>query len=659
MANPDSNLVLSISTDLTTIRNQLKKFGDMVDQAGARANSSFTRAGKSMDAAFSNTSAVQTRINKMMGIATSGTKEWTGALADQGAQLEALKRKYSPLYAAQQKYLASLKDIQQANAIGAITDKEAAAAIARTKAGFAGSVIAINGTRRAIDETTKSFKLNRIGMMELQAAGINSFQALAAGMSPFQVATMEGAQVVGAFVQGSETGFSGVVSKIGGAAAKMADMVGGPLPAIAIGLAAAGAAGVAAFGDVEVKTVSSSDALKEFNALVKEAADNSKEWAASLKDAGKLPASIDSLLAHFKQVTDDTGFSLNGQITAFQKAASQFQSAAANMMELANPTEAFQSGFSTSGVFASIDAAQQKIGELAGGLQDGSLKAQDVLDQLNQLSAANTYPTSLDDTLRKLEDIAKQAAEDQRRLAALSRQSRIAGPAMLEDMTNNAGQIGQLQTRTGNAWKSKLIEGLNKQSAEKNPGPYGDFNVPTPGERPNPESFAPPGHHGGGGGGSHKALNAFQSGMRSTDAQLKQLQARAAVLKSVNPLFDDYGAAMAEATKKQQLLSDAEKAGITLSPAQVAAINQEAAAYGKQTAAVNQATAANDRMKQNMQELRNLGKDVLGGFIQDLEHGKSAAQALGDALQKVADKLLNSALDGLFGGGSGRRRRHL
>lgn len=61
---------------------------------------------------------------------------------------------------------------------------------------------------RATSEMTRGFRLNRIGMMEMQAAGINSFQALAAGMDPLHVAMMESSQVVGAFVQGTEGGIA-------------------------------------------------------------------------------------------------------------------------------------------------------------------------------------------------------------------------------------------------------------------------------------------------------------------------------------------------------------------------------------------------------------------------------------------------------------------
>jgi len=45
---------------------------------------------------------------------------------------------------------------------------------------------------------------------------------------------------------------------------------------------------------------------------------------------------------------------------------------------------------------------------------------------------------------------------------------------------------------------------------------------------------------------------------------------------------------------------------------------------------------------------------VLGGFISDLQAGKSAAEALSNALQKIASKLLDKGLNALFGlGGSG------
>ncbi|NKB78574.1 hypothetical protein HED49_03310 [Ochrobactrum daejeonense] len=64
-------------------------------------------------------------------------------------------------------------------------------------------------------------------------------------------------------------------------------------------------------------------------------------------------------------------------------------------------------------------------------------------------------------------------------------------------------------------------------------------------------------------------------------------------------------------------------------------------------------------MNREAKEFANLGKDLLGGFIDDLRNGASASEALANALQKVASKLIDIALNnifsggGLFGGGKG------
>jgi len=59
---------------------------------------------------------------------------------------------------------------------------------------------------QSVDEVTKSYSLNRGGLLSLQASAINAGQALAAGISPLRVASTESAQALGALVQ------SGIIS---------------------------------------------------------------------------------------------------------------------------------------------------------------------------------------------------------------------------------------------------------------------------------------------------------------------------------------------------------------------------------------------------------------------------------------------------------------
>lgn len=59
------------------------------------------------------------------------------------------------------------------------------------------------------------------------------------------------------------------------------------------------------------------------------------------------------------------------------------------------------------------------------------------------------------------------------------------------------------------------------------------------------------------------------------------------------------------------------------------------------------------RTKEAMTQLADAEKDFASTFLHDLTQGKSAAEALADALSNVADKLLNSGIDSLLSGGGG------
>ena len=66
-------------------------------------------------------------------------------------------------------------------------------------------------------------------------------------------------------------------------------------------------------------------------------------------------------------------------------------------------------------------------------------------------------------------------------------------------------------------------------------------------------------------------------------------------------------------------------------------------------AAIYEENAAMDEAAAAMDEFKSTSKDVASGFINDLRQGKTAAEALAGALNKVADKLLDVALNSAFG----------
>jgi tape measure domain-containing protein len=160
---------------------------------------------------------------------------------------------------------------------------------------------------------------------------------------------------------------------------------------------------------------------------------------------------------------------------------------------------------------------------------------------------------------------------------------------------------------------------------------------------------------GGSPSGVQKAVKAddkFNTNLGDTQRQIDLLNEEAKALGLVNPLINDYGYAQSKAEIKQKLINDAIKDGVEITPEYAAKIDDLAEKYAKADAARNQMQKGVENLSAKMAESSALGKDVLGGFIKDLEAGKSASEALSNALGKVADKLLEVALNNIFDGKS-------
>ncbi len=91
----------------------------------------------------------------------------------------------------------------------------------------------------------------------------------------------------------------------------------------------------------------------------------------------------------------------------------------------------------------------------------------------------------------------------------------------------------------------------------------------------------------------------------------------------------------------------------------IAYAQSRVSAYDQMKEAARAYKLEQKELNREAKEFANLGKDLLGGFIDDLRNGASASEALANALQKVASKLIDIALNnifsggGLFGGGKG------
>ena len=154
------------------------------------------------------------------------------------------------------------------------------------------------------------------------------------------------------------------------------------------------------------------------------------------------------------------------------------------------------------------------------------------------------------------------------------------------------------------------------------------------------------------GGGKSKQSD-FAREVEQIKERTAALQAETAAMAGLNPLVANYGAEVEKARAKAELLTAAQKAGMAITPQLEAQIDALAGAYATASSEAEKLSDSQERAREVADDFKSLGKDVLGGFINDLRAGKSGAEALANALNKVADKLLDVALNALFDGGGG------
>jgi len=153
-----------------------------------------------------------------------------------------------------------------------------------------------------------------------------------------------------------------------------------------------------------------------------------------------------------------------------------------------------------------------------------------------------------------------------------------------------------------------------------------------------------------GGGYGRQRDNEFERITKQIQERTAALNASTAIQSTLNPLINDYGFALTKAMTAQQMLRAAEKAGVADKEGVRAAIEQLAQAYAQAEVEAQSLNETQDRLRQKLEEVQATAKDVMRGFIDDLIAGKSATEALGNALTKIGNKLIDSGLNALLGG---------
>lgn len=162
----------------------------------------------------------------------------------------------------------------------------------------------------------------------------------------------------------------------------------------------------------------------------------------------------------------------------------------------------------------------------------------------------------------------------------------------------------------------------------------------------------PPGKGGGGGrkrgGGGGGSENDLQREIQQIRERTAAIQAETTAMAGLNPLVDDYGYSVEFASSKQALLTAAQEAGVKITPELTAQIEALAGGYAQASAEAEKLAQSQENTRQMAEDFKGIAKDALGGFISDLRDGKSATEALGNALDRITEKLLDMALNSVF-----------
>lgn len=401
---------------------------------------------------------------------------------------------------------------------------------------------------------------------------------------------------------------------------------------------------------------------EEFNSILEGAPTIAQAAAAGLKEAGGSVAQLKSLIVDGK-VSSEAFF------RAFEAGAPILQDkvAGATLTLGQHLTNLQNSLIDAAKRFNESTEASQNFGSaidnVAGfinGINFDSLIGQitAVINALNSgIAAANSFAATIGG-LSGLDNVGSF-------LTGGSAQKSFLGGALTvtstKEVTNRindafAGEIQRAGDLTADAIKNSVLGGgaattpkggrLPAATTSFKPVSIADFKAPTGGSGGGGRKKS-----GGGGGGS---ADDYQRQIEQIKERTLALQNETVAQAGVNPLIDDYGFAIEKARAESDLLTAAQTAGLAITPALKASIDQLATGYANASVAAAQLQESQDRARDAADEFKNTAHDITGGFIDDLRNGVSAADALKNALDRVLDKVIDIGLNSIFDtGGAG------
>lgn len=635
--NNNDDLIISISTDLATVKRALNRLVSDVGAASSGIEKRFAATGKSINNSL--TTSMQDRINSMVGIGTTAAKEWNGVLADQQKELDRLRAKYSPLFATISNYKSAVAEIRQAHAAGAISANEMTAAIQRERQAALASTAAIKGRNSALASQPKTSNFNTANIAaQFQDIGVTA----AMGMSPIQIALQQGTQL-SAVLQEIKNSGQGVGK---GLAAAFASVIS-PISLVTIGIIAAGTAAFQYFSTVMSEGDKSAEVLKEQAALISAVAERWGDAVPALREyADQLKRAQDGA-----DLQTATGNAIERVLAEATKGYDGLKTAAVEAsLEMQTGNQEARQSFAV--LIGDVNDLEGKIGSLSEAYKAGKDTSKEMADVTQTLAKmlendASSASDALSGRIEYLSRMFVAAADNARKLRE---QALLAEASARTALYPSQGSYpGAFQSADGSVQNEKYPLPFDGPTPERRPSDLDtDKNrgFGTPKRTRAPQKTA-----------SDRFAEDLQAVRDRTEALRQEMNliglSNEAQVKRRTAL-DLEQKALADLREEARKKGEKDLEGITLSPDKIAAIEQESAAYARQSEALRKA----QEEQQKLNEWNNVARDATRGFIDDLIHGESAADAFAGALSRIADALLDDVLNSIFkvnsaAGGSG------
>jgi len=488
----------------------------------------------------------------------------------------------------------------------------------------ADAVLAGNASAVAFGKTSDAFKKTAVDAKAAQASmdGLHGSTGnvaaqfndigvqLAGGQSPLLIALQQGTQLNQVFAQLREGG-----SSVGASLASAFGQIVNPLSLATIAVIALGGYAVQYFLEMANSADTANLSLKEQEAIIRSVAERWGEAVPALK------AYIDEL-DRAKEAAEETQAVKLFTDDTFELARKELDNLRLDFAEFTTDIQDFETPETISNLNAAFEELIKKIAEG----KDASKELKAVQDA--QAAATNsTFVPSYDALTASLQNYGEIAAVAAEKVATLLRQMTLMS-------AQNLGQLSPLFSEDG-----KFFSGDNFT-----PG----GNVPTPGDKPSTLGEYPTGGFTKGAAPKKDTVDAYESFTRKIQDQTAAIEAETVAQEKINPLINDYGYAADAARLFQEGLNAAKKAGIELSPAELANL----AATTQGLALVRQEQARLDEAQkktvQSFKQWNDLAKSTVGGLIGDLSDATTRADAFKNALSRIADSLIEIGLNSVF-----------